>query len=60
LNVAVTIQSLGPFAPFALTRQYNVEPAGRLTVGVYDAVAVGIAAFTRVVVNEALTDTWMV
>jgi hypothetical protein len=57
MRVRVTDQRLGPFTPFALTRQYNV-PMGRSTVGTY--VEVTTVLFTTMDVNALFLDTWMV
>lgn len=57
MRLRVTDQRLGPFAPFAFTRQYNV-PTGKLMVGVY--VEGTMVTFTNKVVKAELVETWMV
>jgi hypothetical protein len=50
-------QRLGPFTPFAFTRQNNV-PTGKSITGVY--VEVTTVLFTTMDVNAMFFDTWMV
>ena len=57
MRLRVTDQRLGPFTPFAFTRQDNV-PTGRLITGVY--VEGTKVTFTIIDVNALFLDTWMV
>jgi hypothetical protein len=57
MKLDVTDQRLGPFTPFAFTRQCSV-PMGRSTVGTY--VEVTTVLFTTMDVNVLFFDTWMV
>jgi len=57
VNRMVVVQSLGPLAPFVLTRQKMTYPLGSAVSGTY--VEETVVAFTSKVVKVELVETWI-